>query len=80
MDALVTEQIWALVMFALGSVILSTCSNWEREEQALAKDPRNRYGKRKSDIVKPKTLRGTLMTLLGTGLCLGGMILFLLHL
>jgi len=37
------------------------------------------YGRRKSDIVKPRTLRGTLMTLLGAGLCLGGMIVFLLH-
>ena len=56
MESLVAELIWALVMFALGSVILSACSKWEREEQAIAKDPRNRYGKRKSDIVKPKTL------------------------
>ncbi|MBT3920953.1 MAG: hypothetical protein HOF21_00090 [Nitrospina sp.] len=79
MDALVVEQVWATVMFILGSFILSTCSKWERKEQAIAKDPRNRYGRRKSDIVKPKTLRGTIMTVMGTGLCLGGMILFLLH-
>ena len=80
MDAITVEQVWAVVMFLLGSFILSTCSKWERKEQASLRDPRNLYGRRKSDIVKPKTIRGTLMTLAGTGLCLGGMILFFLHL
>lgn len=79
MDALVVEQVWAIVMFVLGSFILKICSKWEKADKNYASDPRNRYGKRKSDIVKPKTLRGTLMTTLGTCLCLGGMILFLLH-
>ena len=80
MDILVVEQAWAIVLFLLGAFILNTCSNLERKEQAFFKDPRNRYGKRKSDMIKPKTLRGTLMTLVGTGLCLGGMILFTIHL
>ncbi|PIP71920.1 MAG: hypothetical protein COW89_09345 [Nitrospinae bacterium CG22_combo_CG10-13_8_21_14_all_47_10] len=79
MDFLTMEQVWAIAMFFLGSFILSTCSKWERDEQAILKDPRNRYGRRKSDIVKPKSLRGTIMTLAGTLLCLSGMILFLLH-
>lgn len=79
MDFLTIEQVWAVVMFFVGSYILSACSKWEREDQAILKDPRNRYGRRKSDIVKPKSLRGTLMTVLGAGLCLGGMILFLMH-
>ena len=78
MDFLVVEQVWALAMFFLGSTILSTCSKWEKEDQAILKEAKS-YGRRKSDIVKPRTLRGTLMTLLGAGLCLGGMILFLLH-
>lgn len=78
MDFLVIEQIWALVMFAFGSLILSTCSKWERADQAILKEAKS-YGRRKSDIVKPRTFRGTVMTLLGTGLCLGGMIIFLLH-
>ena len=79
MDALVVEQVWATLMFILGSLILNTCSKWERKEQAVAEDTRNRYGKRKSDMVKPKTLRGSIMTFLGAGLCLGGMILFMIH-
>ncbi len=79
MDMLVVEQVWAIVLFLLGAIILNTCSKWERKDQEFLKDPRNRYGKRKSDVVKPKTLRGTLMTFVGTGLCLGGMILFVIH-
>jgi hypothetical protein len=79
MDVLVTEQIWALVMFVFGSLILGTCSKWEKEDKKFASDPRNRFGKINTDKAKPKTLRGTLMTTLGTVLCVGGMILFLLH-
>ena len=78
MESLVAEQVWAVVMFVLGSFILNTCSKWERAGQAVLKEAKS-YGRRKSDIVKPRTLRGTLMTLLGAGLCLGGMIIFLLH-
>ena len=78
MDFLVVEQVWAVVMFFFGSIILNICSKWERKDQAILKEAKS-YGRRKSDIVKPRTLRGTLMTPLGAGLCLGGMILFLLH-
>ena len=79
MDILVIEQVWAIVLLLLGAFVLNTCSRLERKDQEFLKDPRNRYGKRKSDMVKPKTLRGTLMTLTGTGFCLGGMILFMMH-
>jgi hypothetical protein len=79
MDILVIEQVWAIVLFLLGAFILNTCSSLEKKDQEFLKDPRNRYGKRKSDMVKPKTLRGTIMTLMGAGLCLGGMILFMMH-
>ncbi len=69
MDSLVAEQVWAVVMFVLGSFILNTCSKWERADQAVLKEAKS-YGRRKSDIVKPKSLRGTTMTLMGAGLCL----------
>ena len=78
MVSIVVEQVWAVVMFFLGSFILSTCSKWEREDQAILKESKS-YGRRKSDLVKPRTFRGTVMTVLGAGLCLGGMILFMLH-
>ena len=79
MDFLVVEQVWAAVMFLLGSIILNTCSKWERKDQAILKEAKS-YGRRKSDIVKPRTFRVTVMTLLGAGLCLTGMMLFVLHL
>ena len=79
MDFLVVEQYWAIAMVLFGSFILSVCSKWEREEQQVLKDPRNRYGRRKSDIVKPKSMRGTVMTVTGTLMCLAGMVLFLMH-
>ena len=63
MDILVIEQVWAIVLLLLGAFVLNTCSRLERKDQEFFKDLRNRYGKRKSDMVKPKTLRGTLMTL-----------------
>ena len=78
MDFLAVEQVWALAMFFLGSTILSTCSKWEKEDQTILKESKS-YGRRKSDLVKPRTFRGAVMTLLGAGLCLGGMILFMLH-
>ena len=56
MDILVIVQVWAIVLFLLGVFALNTCSRLERKEQEFLKDPRNRYGKRKSDIVKPKTI------------------------
>ena len=78
MESLVAEQVWAIVMFVLGSFILNTCSKWERADQAVLKESKS-YGRRKSDLVKPRTLRGTIMTILGAGLCLGSMILFVIH-
>ena len=79
MDILVIEQVWAIVLLLLGAFVLNTCSRLVRKDQEFIKDPRNRYGKRKSDMVKPKTLRGTHMTLTVTGFYLGGMILFMMH-
>ena len=79
MDILVIEQVWAIVLFLLGAFVLNTCSRLERKEQEFLKDPRNRYGKRKSDIVKSKRFRGTLMTITGRSLCFGGMVLFMMH-
>ena len=57
MDLLVIQQVWAVVMFFLGSFILSTCSKWEKKDQAILKESKS-YGRRKSDLVKPRTFRG----------------------
>jgi hypothetical protein len=79
MDILVIEQVWAIVFLLLGAFVLNTCSRLDRKDQEFIKDLRNCYGKQKSDMVTPKTLRGTHMTLTGTGFYLGGMILFMMH-
>ena len=62
-EILVIEQVWVIVLFLLGAFVINTCSRLERKDQEFLKDLRNRYGKRKSDMVKPKSLRGTIMTL-----------------
>jgi hypothetical protein len=79
MGFLVVEQIWAIAMVLFGAFILNICSRLERDERKIASDPRNRFGKNKSDKAKPKTTRGNIMTIAGTLLCLGGMVLFLMH-
>ncbi|KMP12523.1 hypothetical protein UR09_00165 [Candidatus Nitromaritima sp. SCGC AAA799-A02] len=75
----VTQQIWGIVMFFAGGWLLGHCSKLEREDAERMKDPKMRYGRRQSDIVRPKTIRGTVMTFLGGFLALGGMILFLMY-
>jgi hypothetical protein len=66
-------------MVLFGAFILNTCSRWERDEKTIASDPRNRFDKKKSYKNKPKSTRGYIMTMAGTLLCLGGMVLFLMH-
>mgnify|MGYP001190806188 CR=1 FL=1 len=78
MDFLTVEQVWLVVMFVLGSNILDTCNKWEKKDQANLKEAKS-CGRRDSGLVKAWTFRGTIMTLTGTGLCLGGMIIFMLH-
>ena len=79
MDFLVVEQIWAIAMVLFGAFILNTCSQWETDEKKIASDLRNRFGKKISDKAKPTPTRGNIMTIAGTLLCLGGMVLFLMH-
>ena len=76
---LVEEQYWAIAMVLFGAFILNICSGWEREDKRIASDPRNRFGKKNSKKTKPKSTRGNIMTTAGTLLCLGGMVLFLMH-
>jgi hypothetical protein len=66
-------------MVLFGVFILNTCSRWETDEKKIASDPRNLFGKKISDKAKPKSTRGNIMTIAGTLLCFGGMVLFLMH-
>jgi hypothetical protein len=79
MDFLVVEQIWAIGMVLFGAFILNTCSRWETDEKKIASDLHNLFGKKIPDKAKPAPTRGYIMTIAGTLLCLGGMVLFLMH-
>lgn len=80
MDFFSKQQLWGVVLFFVGGWILSYCSGWERKRQEQLRDPKVRwakYGKRKSDVLMPTSVWGTLMTLAGAGLAVWGFILFL---
>jgi hypothetical protein len=82
MDFINHKQILAIVCFLAGSYILKLCSEWERKRREELRDPKVRwahYGRRKTDLLIPTTLRGTLMTLVGGGLAVYGFISFLLN-
>ncbi len=80
MDLFAVEQIWGIFMFFLGAGVLNVCNRWERQDAEWLKDPRNKYRKRKkSDFLIPTTVRGTLMTLMGSSLSLTGITMFFLH-
>jgi len=66
-------------MFFVGGWILSTCSKWEREDAAKLKDPKLMYGRRKSDIVKLKSMCGVFMTITGLLLSVSGIVMFLMY-
>ncbi len=75
----VQEQIWGAVMFFIGGWVLSTCSKWEREDAARLKEAKYTYGRRKSDLVKPKSVRGAFMTITGLLLSVSGIVMFLMY-
>ena len=77
MDFLVVEQIWAIAMVLFSAFILNTCSRWETDEKKIASDLHNRFGKKISDKAKPT--QENVMSIGGTLLCLGSIVLFLMH-
>ncbi len=78
MDILSVQQVAGIVMVFMGGGVLSFCSNMERREQEKWKDPRVRYGRRKSDVLPPSTVKGTVLTVMGMLIALGGMLLILM--
>lgn len=79
MDVLNVSQFWGIGMYFLGSYVLGVCSKWEQKEDAFLRDPRNRMGKRPGDVVRPKTFRGTVMTVAGCMLSVGGAVMFFMN-
>ena len=78
MDIISLQQVIGIGMVFLGGGVLSFCSNMERREQEKWKDPRARYGRRKTDVLPPSTVKGTILTVIGTLIALGGMLLILM--
>ena len=74
MDFLVVEQVWAIAMVLFGAFILNT---WSQTDKNIESGPHKRHGIR--ILPKAKPTRGNIMTIAGTLLCLGGMVLFLMH-
>ncbi|MFQ5449443.1 MAG: hypothetical protein ACE5E9_02375 [Nitrospinaceae bacterium] len=75
-----TEQIGGLVLFFLGTWILSLCAKWERRDEDWIKDPKNRYKSVKESITFPNLIRGRIMTYSGGLLALIGFVMFFTHL
>ena len=79
MNWLTGLQVWGLCLYIVGSLVLTMCSRMEHAQDVKFRDPRNRMGKRPGEVKKPKTLRGTIMTYFGLGLCVLGSILFFMN-
>ena len=78
MDIISVQQVIGIVMVFVGGGVLTFCSNMARRDQAMWKDPRMRYGRRKSDVLPPSTFKGTVLTVIGLLIALGGMLLILM--
>ena len=79
MDLINKEQIVGIVLFLIGSGILTFCNRYEREVDVKLKDPKVRWAVidgNKNTLVKEKTVRGTVMALIGVGAALYGLFLF----
>ncbi|MFQ5673395.1 MAG: hypothetical protein ACE5G9_09885 [Nitrospinales bacterium] len=81
LDFVSKQELLGIVLFFAGGWVLNLCSQWEKQRQERLRDPKVRmahYGRRKSDLVAPSTIRGSLMTLVGVGLSIMGAIVFLM--
>lgn len=73
-------EIIAIVEFVAGAALLSWCSTKEKRELAAMRDPKVKWsyidGDR-SDDRKRRSLRGTILTVIGGGVALHGLFTFL---
>lgn len=72
MIQLTAGQIWGLILFLAGTLILSVCTRWESEIRAKLKDPRTHYDKGKDKIEAKKSRGGYVMMIVGTVFALVG--------
>jgi len=82
MDFINTNQLIGIALFFVGSGIMTWCNRYEAKIDRQLRDPRMRYAVidgGKDNIKKKKTLVGTLLSILGIGCAIGGIVLFFLN-
>jgi len=79
MDFINAQQVWGIVLYFIGSWILTLCSKWELREVEAMRDMRNRY---RDNIKKNPFLRSwraRFMTASGFLISLAGAALFFMN-
>ena len=78
MEMISVPQMWALAMFCAGVFILSFCGKMEHKERQRRSSDKYKWEVANKKIkAEAKGAAGTLMTVLGGALALGGVIVFL---
>ena len=83
MDFINKDQLVGMLLFFMGSGILTFCNRYEREVDVKLRDPKNRWAiieGNKNVLLKEKNFRGTVMTLIGLGASIYGLFIFFTNL
>ncbi|UCD11450.1 MAG: hypothetical protein JSU88_12510 [Nitrospinaceae bacterium] len=79
MDFINQEQIWGIILYFIGSGVLTLCSKWELREVEEYRDMRNRYRDNIKKNPFVRSLRARLMTASGFLISLVGAALFFMN-
>ena len=82
MDFINQNQIFGAILFVAGAFILTFCNKYERHMDEKLKDPKLRWAVidgNKNALLKQKSFRGTLMTVIGLGMAGAGFVLVLMN-
>jgi len=82
-EGLITENlIMGVVLLVVGLGLLSWCERLERRDFKIRNDPREKWAYidgAKAGLQKKRSIRGTLMALVGAGLSLWGFVVIVIH-
>ena len=82
MDLINQNQIFGAVLFFAGVILLTFCNKYERHMDEKLRDPKLRWSVidgNKNILLKQKSFRGALMTVIGFGSAASGFILFMMN-
>ncbi len=79
MDFINQQQIWGVVLYFIGSGLLTLCSKWEVREAEEYRDLRHRYRDNIKKNPFTHSLRAKMMTAAGFLISLGGAGLFFMN-